>query len=117
MSLALNSGVLQKVSVRIFAKLLVPLSLLWLGGGVCSSAHGAERVDQITLVRAVSDDTIDALRESDPNNLRAASGDTLVLSLAVSGTYEITIDKSRQSSLGNTIIRGTHAVWRRIPGS
>ena len=107
MRLALSSGVGCEVRVRSFAQLLVLLSLLWLGGGVCSSAHGAEQIDQITLVRAESDDAVDALRESDPNTLRARSGDTLVLKLAVGGPYEITIDKARLSSLGNTIIRGT----------
>ena len=92
-------------SLRIAFALLLPL--LWVEGVLCSSAHGAEQVDQITLVRAVSNDAIDALRESDPNTLRAKSGDTLVLRLAVSGPYEITIDQARRSSLGNTIIRGT----------
>ena len=86
---------------------LVLLPLLWGQGFLCSSALGAEVVDQITLVRAVSADTLDALRDSDPNTLRAKAGDTLVLRLAASGPYEITIDKARQSTLGNTIIRGT----------
>ena len=93
--------------MRSVAKWLVLLLLLWVQGFLCSSALGAEVVDQITLVRAVSADTVDALRDSDPNTLRARSGDTLVLRLAASGPYEITIDKAHQSSLGNTIIRGT----------
>ena len=93
--------------MRIVARLLVLLPLLWVVGVLCASAHGAEQVDQITLIRAVSNDTVDAVRESDPNTLRARSGDTLVLRLAVSGPYKITIDKTRQTSLGNTIIRGT----------
>ena len=91
--------------MRIVSRLLVLLPLLWVA--LCASAYGAEQVDQITLVRAVSNDTVDALRESDPNTLRTRSGDKLVLRLAVSGPYEITIDKARQSTLGNTIIRGT----------
>ena len=91
--------------MRIVARLLVLLPLLWVA--LCASAYGAEQIDQITLVRAGSDDAVDALRESDPNTLRAKSGDTLVLRLAVSGPYEITIDKARRSLLGNTIIRGT----------
>ena len=93
-----------------FARLLVLLPLLCVGGIFCSSTQGAEQVNQIVLVRAVSRDTADALRESDPNTLRARSGDTLVLRLAVNGPYEITIDKTRQSSLGNTIIQGTTAL-------
>ena len=93
--------------MRIVARLLVLLPLLSLGWGLCSSAHGAEQVDQIRFVRAVSKDTVDALRESDPNTLGARSGDVLVLRLAVSGPYEITIDEVLQSSLGNTIIKGT----------
>ena len=84
---------------------MVLLPLLWVV--LCASAYGAEQIDQITLVRAGSDDAVDALRESDPNTLRAKAGDILVLRLAVSGPYEITIDKARRSSLGNTIIRGT----------
>jgi hypothetical protein len=91
--------------MRIVARLLVLLPLLWVA--LCASAYGAEQIDQITLERAGSNDSVDALRESDPNTLRARSGDTLVLRLAVSGPYEITIDKARRSSLGNTIIRGT----------
>ena len=91
--------------MKIVARLLVLLPLLWVV--LCASAHGAEQVDQITLVQATSNSTIDALRKPDPNTLRARSGDTLVLRLAVSGPYEITIDKARRSSLGNTIIRGT----------
>ena len=74
--------------MRIVPRLLVLLPLLWLV--LCASAHGAKQVDQITLVQAGSDDAVDALRDSDPNTLRARSGDTLVLRLAVSGPYEIT---------------------------
>ena len=107
MLFAQNPIVGYKVGMRIVARLLVLLPLLWVEGVLCSSAHGAEQVDQIMLVRAGSDDAVDALRESDPNTLRAKAGDTLVLRLAVSGPYEITIDKARRSSLGNTIIRGT----------
>ena len=93
--------------MKIAARLSILLPLLSLGWGLCASAHGAEQVDQIALVRAVLKDTVDALKESDPNTLRARSGDALVLRLAISGPYEITIDEVRLSSLGNTIIRGT----------
>ena len=81
------------------------LPLLWVV--LCATAHGAEQIDQITLERAGSDDAVNALRASDQDILRARSGDTLVLRLAVSGRYEIAIDQARSSSLGNTIIRGT----------
>ena len=91
--------------MRIVARLLVLLPLLWVV--LCASAYGAEQIDQITLERAGSDDSVDALRESDRDAPRAKAGDTLVLRLAVSGRYEIAIDQARLSSLGNTIIRGT----------
>ena len=93
--------------MRIAARVLVLLPLLWVVGVLCAPAYGAEQIDQITLERAGSDDAVNALRESDPSTLRAKAGDTLVLRLAVSGPYEITIDQARRSSLGNTIIRGT----------
>ena len=59
---------------------------------ISSGAYGAEVVDQITLVRARSQDTTDALRNPDPDNLRASFGDKLVLGLAARGPYEIAIN-------------------------
>ena len=105
MLFAQNPIVGYKAGMRIVARLLVLLPLLWVA--LYASAYGAEQIDQITLVRAGSDDAVNALRESDPNTLRAKAGDTLALRLAVSGPYDITVDQARQSSLGNTIIRGT----------
>ena len=88
------------------------LSLLWLNGLLCTSAHGAEQVEQITLVRAASNEAIDALRNSDSDTLLPRPGDTLVLSLAVSGPYEVIVNKAYKSSLGSTIIQGTSVTGR-----
>ena len=93
--------------MKIVPRLLVLLPLLCLGALFCSAAHGAEVVGQIALLSAVSGDQVDARQSSKSGALRARSGDTLVLRLTDSGPYDITIDKTHRSSLGNTIIRGT----------